>query len=63
MASPEKREDVVGAPLEEHRTEEPYSDTKVLNEEARQATATEHSLTFWQAIKTYKRAAFWSIRM
>ena len=34
---------------------------KVLNEEARQATATEHSLTFWQAIKTYRKAAFWSI--
>lgn len=36
---------------------------KVLNAEARQATATEHELTFTQAIKTYKRAAFWSIRM
>lgn len=34
---------------------------KVLNEEARQATATEHSLTFWEAIKTYRKAAFWSI--
>ena len=34
---------------------------KVLNEEARQATATEHSLTLWQALKTYRKAAFWSI--
>lgn len=34
---------------------------KVLNEEARQATATEHSLSFIQAIKTYKKAALWSI--
>lgn len=34
---------------------------KVLNEEARQATATEHSLSFVQAIKTYKKAALWSI--
>ena len=33
---------------------------KVLNEEARQATAAEHSLGFLQAIKTYKKAAFWS---
>ena len=33
---------------------------KVLNEEARQATAAEHSFTFVQAIKAYKRAAFWS---
>jgi SP family general alpha glucoside:H+ symporter-like MFS transporter len=36
---------------------------KVLNSEARQATATEHSLTLWQALKTYRKAAFWSIRM
>lgn len=35
---------------------------KVLNSEARQATANEHALTFIQAVKTYKRAAFWSIR-
>lgn len=37
-------------------------DDKVLNEEAREATAAEHNLTFVQAMKTYKRAAFWSIR-
>lgn len=35
---------------------------KVLNAEARQGTDNEHSLTFSQAVKTYKRAAFWSIR-
>ncbi|KAI1855686.1 hypothetical protein JX265_006090 [Neoarthrinium moseri] len=34
---------------------------KVLNAEARQATANEHDLTFMQAIKTYKRAALWSM--
>jgi len=34
---------------------------KALNEEARQATATEHSLGLWQALKTYKKAAIWSI--
>jgi MFS transporter, SP family, general alpha glucoside:H+ symporter len=34
---------------------------KVLNVEARQATATEHELTLWQGLKTYKKAAFWSI--
>jgi MFS transporter, SP family, general alpha glucoside:H+ symporter len=34
---------------------------KVLNVEARQATANEHELSFSQALKTYKRAAFWSI--
>ncbi len=36
---------------------------KVFNEDARQATVAEHSLTLWQALKTYKKAAFWSIRM
>jgi SP family general alpha glucoside:H+ symporter-like MFS transporter len=35
---------------------------KVLNAEARQATDNEHSLTLVQALKTYKKAAFWSIR-
>lgn len=35
---------------------------KVLNAEARQATDNEHSLTLWQALKTYKRAAIWSVR-
>lgn len=39
-----------------------YNNTKFLNEEAAQATANEHDLTLWQAIKTYKRAAIWSIR-
>ncbi|KAK9802415.1 putative Major facilitator superfamily (MFS) profile domain-containing protein [Seiridium cardinale] len=34
---------------------------KVLNSEARQATENEHSLGLIQALKTYKRAAFWSI--
>ncbi|KAF3931573.1 hypothetical protein ABW19_dt0209003 [Dactylella cylindrospora] len=34
---------------------------KALNEGARQATATEHSFSFLQAIKTYKRAAIWSV--
>lgn len=34
---------------------------KSLNREALEATADEHSLTFLQAMKTYKRAAFWSI--
>lgn len=34
---------------------------KALNEGARQATAVEHNFTFLQAIKTYKRAAIWSV--
>lgn len=39
-----------------------FNNAKFLNEEAAQATAAEHSLTLWQALKTYKRAAFWSVR-
>lgn len=38
------------------------SNSKYLNHEAAQATANEHSLGLWQALKTYKRAALWSIR-
>ncbi|KAI0126837.1 general substrate transporter [Xylariales sp. AK1849] len=34
---------------------------KVLNAEARQATANEHNMSLIQALKTYKRAALWSI--
>lgn len=37
-------------------------DVKVLNEEAAQATDTEHSMTLMQGLKTYKRATMWSIR-
>lgn len=39
-----------------------FNNTKFLHEEAAQATAAEHSLGLWQALKTYKRAAFWSVR-
>lgn len=38
-------------------------DVKVLNEEAAQATDAEHNMTLTQGLKTYKRAAMWSIRM
>jgi SP family general alpha glucoside:H+ symporter-like MFS transporter len=34
---------------------------KILNEEARLGAEAEHSLGLIQAIKTYKRAAMWSI--
>lgn len=39
-----------------------YENPRFLNEEAAHATAAEHSLGLWQALKTYKRAAFWSVR-
>lgn len=35
---------------------------KTLNAGAMEATAQEHSMGFVQGFKTYKRAAFWSIR-
>lgn len=38
-----------------------FTDTKALNADAAQATAAEHSLGLVQALKTYKRAAMWSI--
>ncbi len=62
MADVERHEGMDDIHLGESRVEERYTDNKILNEEARQATATEHSLSFWQAIKTYKKAAIWSIR-
>lgn len=39
-----------------------YANAKFVNEEAALATANEHSLSLWQALKTYKKAALWSIR-
>ncbi|PSR80793.1 general substrate transporter [Coniella lustricola] len=38
-----------------------FGDSKFVNDEAAQATANEHSLTLWQALRTYKRAAMWSV--
>lgn len=35
---------------------------KQLNNGALEATAQEHSIGVWQAFKTYRRAAIWSIR-
>jgi hypothetical protein len=34
---------------------------KMLNEDARLATQAEHNLGLWQAIKTYRKAVFWSV--
>lgn len=35
---------------------------KVLNDEAAQATAAEHSMTLMQGLRTHKKAAIWSVR-
>ena len=60
MADIEKREGMGEVELSNSNAQT-VPQSKIINEEARQATATEHSLSFWQAIKTYKKAAFWSI--
>lgn len=39
-----------------------FSDSKFVNQEAALATANEHTLGLWQALRTYKRAAMWSAR-
>ena len=35
---------------------------KALNNAALEATIHEHNVGIWQGLKTYRRAAFWSIR-
>lgn len=34
---------------------------KMLNEDARLATQAEHEMNWWQGIKTYRKAVFWSV--
>jgi MFS transporter, SP family, general alpha glucoside:H+ symporter len=53
---------VENGPLEYTKYDQADLRDKVLTAEARQATATEHELSFTQAIRTYRRAAIWSIR-
>jgi MFS transporter, SP family, general alpha glucoside:H+ symporter len=36
---------------------------KALANQALEGTVQEHNVGVWQALKTHKRAAFWSIRM
>lgn len=48
--------------IDEKGTAPNLDNVKVLNDEAAQATATEHSMTFMQGIKTHKKAAIWSVR-
>lgn len=47
--------------VERAQTNEDMLDNKVLNQDAKEATAAEHDLNLWQAIKTYRKAVFWSI--
>ncbi|KAG6368933.1 hypothetical protein INS49_003151 [Diaporthe citri] len=47
--------------IDEKGTAPNLDNVKVLNDEAAQATATEHSMTLMQGFKTHKKAAIWSI--
>lgn len=48
--------------LDEKGLEPSHGNVKALNEEAAQATDAEHNMTLMQGLKTYKKAALWSIR-
>ncbi|KAJ9646843.1 hypothetical protein H2204_000535 [Knufia peltigerae] len=48
-------ETTVGSP--KHQMSQDWSD---ITQDAKEATAAEHSTTFWQGIKLYRKAAFWS---
>lgn len=56
--NPEKPRD---AQLEHPDPLQAYANTKALKQDAKQATAAEHSLSFWKAIVTYRKAVFWSV--
>ncbi|KAL1877957.1 hypothetical protein Daus18300_002311 [Diaporthe australafricana] len=47
--------------IDEKGTVPNLENAKVLNEEAAQATATEHGMTLMQGLKTHKKAAIWSV--
>ncbi|CAH0016743.1 unnamed protein product [Clonostachys rhizophaga] len=52
---------IESAEADPNRLQDVDLNDKGLNAEALEGNAQEHSLTFLQAMKTYKRAAFWSI--
>lgn len=47
--------------VERAHTNEDALNSKVLKQDAKEATAAEHSLSLFQAIKTYRKAVFWSV--
>ncbi|OBT66777.1 hypothetical protein VE03_04006 [Pseudogymnoascus sp. 23342-1-I1] len=55
---PEKPRDAQAEHLESPQA---YTNEKALKQDAKQATATEHNLSFWKAIVTYRKAVFWSV--
>lgn len=48
--------------IDEKGPEPIHKHVKALNEEATLATDAEHSMTLIHGLKTYKKAAMWSIR-
>lgn len=59
VTQPEQVED--GGGLDYRRSAEAGYNDKILNHEAKQGAEAEHNLSLVQAIKTYRRAALWSI--
>lgn len=49
------------AEVEHHDPSSAFTDAKVLIQDAKEATAVEHSLGFWEAMVTYRKAVFWSV--
>lgn len=49
------------APQVQHTEHSINMPGKMLDDEAKQATATEHNMKLWQGIKTYRKAVFWSV--
>ena len=59
VAQPEQIEQ--GGDMDYRKSAEGGFNEKILDHEAKQGAEAEHNLSLLQAIKTYKRAALWSI--
>ncbi|GJC89004.1 alpha-glucosides permease MPH3 [Colletotrichum liriopes] len=60
-SQPQDNIHVEKGPSHIHQLNDVSLDDKGLNSEAHEGTNIEHSFGLWQGLKTYKRAAFWSI--
>lgn len=47
--------------VEKAHVSDDMMEAKLLYQDAKEATVLEHTLTFWQAVKTYRKAVFWSV--
>jgi SP family general alpha glucoside:H+ symporter-like MFS transporter len=59
VTQPEQIEE--GGNMDYRKSAEGGYNEKILNHEAKQGAEAEHNLSLIQALKTYKRAALWSI--